>query len=48
MAGLCTRSTSVDPKVTVADALRRLTEAEEAAERGELAAAVERMTGGQG
>lgn len=43
-----TEAARVDPKVTVADALRRLTEAEEAAERGELAAAVERMTGRQG
>jgi hypothetical protein len=43
-----TEASRVDPKVTVADALRRLTEADEAAERGELAAAVERLTGGQG
>lgn len=43
-----TEAARVDPKVTVADALRRLTEAEEAAQRGALAAAVERMTGGQG
>ncbi|MFG2577372.1 hypothetical protein [Streptomyces sp. NPDC048481] len=43
-----TEAARVDPKVTVADALRRLTEADEAAERGELAAAVERLTGGQG
>ncbi|PJE97125.1 hypothetical protein CUT44_14175 [Streptomyces carminius] len=45
---LLTEAARVDPKATVADALRRLTEAEEAAERGELAAAVERMTGRQG
>ncbi|NGO40644.1 hypothetical protein [Streptomyces ureilyticus] len=43
-----TEAARVDPKVTVADALRRLTEADEAAERGELAAAVERLTEGQG
>jgi hypothetical protein len=43
-----TEAPRVDPKVTVVDALRRLTDAEEAAERGELAAAVDRLTGGQG
>ncbi|MCX4231792.1 hypothetical protein [Streptomyces ortus] len=43
-----TEAARVDPKVTVVDALRRLTEANEAAERGELAAAVERLTGEQG
>ncbi|MFE3169206.1 hypothetical protein [Streptomyces sp. NPDC059224] len=43
-----TEASRVDPKVTVADALRRLSEADEAAARGELAAAVERLTEGQG
>lgn len=46
--GPLTEASRVDPAVTVKDALQRLTDAEEAAERGELAAAVDRLTGGQG
>ncbi|MFE7070444.1 hypothetical protein ACFU96_10190 [Streptomyces sp. NPDC057620] len=42
-----TEAARVDPRVTVANALRQLSEADEATERGELAAAVERLTGGQ-
>ncbi|MFJ1757370.1 hypothetical protein [Kitasatospora sp. NPDC088134] len=38
----------LDPTVTVKDALARLADAEEAAESGELASAVERLTGGEG
>jgi hypothetical protein len=38
----------VDPKVTVKDALQHLTDAEEAAESGQLAVAVDRLTGEQG
>lgn len=38
-------SAEVDPKVTVTDAPQRLTDAEEAAERDELAPAVDRLTG---
>lgn len=43
-----TEASQVDPKVTVKDALRRLTDADEAAERGELTAAVNRLTEEQG
>ncbi|MFF3127737.1 hypothetical protein ACFVRD_36835 [Streptomyces sp. NPDC057908] len=39
-----TEASRVDPTVTVKDALQRLTDADEAAERGELAAAVAHMT----
>ncbi|MGW0822560.1 hypothetical protein [Streptomyces sp. NPDC002845] len=45
---LLTEASRVDPKVTIKDALRRLADADEAAERGELAAAVDRLTRGQG
>ncbi|WP_257139422.1 hypothetical protein [Streptomyces sp. or20] len=39
---------ALDPTVTVKDVFQRLMDAEEAAESGELAAAVEQLTGGQG
>lgn len=44
--GPLTEAAKVDPTVTVVAVLKRLTEAEEAQERGELAAAVEKLTGG--
>ncbi|MFE2314198.1 hypothetical protein ACFXC8_13550 [Streptomyces sp. NPDC059441] len=44
--GPLTEAAKVDPTVTVATALKRLTEAEEAQESGQLAAAVEKLTGG--
>ncbi|WP_331762893.1 hypothetical protein [Streptomyces anulatus] len=39
---------ALDPTVTVKDMFQHLMDAEEAAESGELTAAVEQLTGGQG
>ncbi|WP_331735766.1 hypothetical protein OG333_37485 (plasmid) [Streptomyces anulatus] len=46
--GPLTDASRLDPTVTVKDVFQRLMDAEEAAESGELAAAVEQLTGGQG
>ncbi|MEV6439856.1 hypothetical protein [Streptomyces anulatus] len=45
--GPLTDASRLDPTVTVRDMFQRLIDAEEAAESGELAAAVEQLTGGQ-
>ncbi|MEU8672877.1 hypothetical protein AB0C71_38995 [Streptomyces anulatus] len=46
--GPLTDASRLDPTVTVKEMFQRLMDAEEAAESGELAAAVEQLTGGQG
>ncbi|MFE1824623.1 hypothetical protein ACFW9S_37235 [Streptomyces anulatus] len=46
--GPLTDASRLDPTVTVVDMFQRLMDAEEAAESGELAAAVDQLTGGQG
>ncbi|MFJ1804502.1 hypothetical protein [Streptomyces sp. NPDC088180] len=46
--GPLTDASRLDPAVTVKEMFQRLMDAEEAAESGELAAAVEQLTGGQG
>ncbi|MFJ1789595.1 hypothetical protein ACIOML_35460 [Streptomyces anulatus] len=46
--GPLTDASRLDPTVTVKEMSQRLMDAEEAAESGELAAAVEQLTGGQG
>lgn len=46
--GPLTDASLLDPAVTVRAVFQRLKDAEEAAEHGELAAAVEQLTGGQG
>lgn len=46
--GPLTDASRLDPTVTVKEMFHRLMDAEEAAESGELAAAVEQLTGGHG
>lgn len=46
--GPMTDASRLDPTVTVKEMFQRLMDAEEAAESGELAAAVEQLAGGQG